>query len=90
NSEQEKDDLEGFIEVLDEMLDAERDEWKKAVHPLCSALEGNCCRCISFKIINSPTLLLPRWHETVTGTNFKDHILPCDVSTWWNSIFDML
>ena len=48
------------------------------------------CHCISFKIISSPTLLLPRWRETVTGTDFKDRILPRDISTRWNSTFDML
>ncbi|KAE9398169.1 hypothetical protein BT96DRAFT_763845, partial [Gymnopus androsaceus JB14] len=79
---------EGFIEVLDEMSDAERDEWNEAVQPLHSALVK--CRRISFKIINSPTLLLPRWRETVAGTDFKDRVLPRDVSTRWNLTFDML
>ncbi|KAE9407459.1 hypothetical protein BT96DRAFT_809445, partial [Gymnopus androsaceus JB14] len=47
-------------------------------------------RRISFKIINSPTLLLPRWREQVAGTQFKDRVLPRDVSTRWNSTYDML
>lgn len=38
NGDQEKDDLEGFVEVLDEMTDNEREEWNEAVQPLRSAL----------------------------------------------------
>ncbi|KAF9052598.1 hypothetical protein BDP27DRAFT_1386323 [Rhodocollybia butyracea] len=64
------------------------EEWNEAVQPLRAALVK--CRHVSFKIINSPTLLLPRWRETVAGTNFKDHILPRDVTTRWNSTYDML
>ncbi|KAF9059142.1 hypothetical protein BDP27DRAFT_1239377, partial [Rhodocollybia butyracea] len=30
------------------------------------------------------------WRETVAGTNFKDRILPRDVTTRWNSTYDML
>ncbi|KAE9397309.1 hypothetical protein BT96DRAFT_823537, partial [Gymnopus androsaceus JB14] len=41
-------------------------------------------------IINLPTLLLPRWHETVANTEFKNHVLPRDVATHWNSTYNML
>jgi hypothetical protein len=47
-------------------------------------------RKISFKIINSPTLLLPRWREQVSNTKFKNRVLPRDVATRWNSTYDML
>lgn len=47
-------------------------------------------RKISFKIINSPTKLLPRWCEVVTGSPFEKRVLPRDVSTRWNSTYDML
>ncbi|KAF9064678.1 hypothetical protein BDP27DRAFT_1154075, partial [Rhodocollybia butyracea] len=79
---------EGFVDVLTEMTETEREEWNEAVQPLRAALGK--CRCVSFKIISSPTLLLPRWRETVAGTNFKDRILPRDVTTRWNSTYDML
>lgn len=38
NGAQERDDLEGFVEVLDEMTEEEREEWNEAVQPLRSAL----------------------------------------------------
>ncbi|KAE9383909.1 hypothetical protein BT96DRAFT_843140 [Gymnopus androsaceus JB14] len=45
---------------------------------------------ISFKIINSTTLLLPQWREHVANTAFKDRVLPRDVATQWNSTYNML
>ncbi|KAJ3753120.1 ribonuclease H-like domain-containing protein, partial [Lentinula raphanica] len=47
-------------------------------------------RKISFKIIHSTTILLPKWREQVAGTEFDGQILPRDVATRWNSTFDML
>lgn len=47
-------------------------------------------RRISFKIINSPTLLLPRWRAITATTPFEHRTLPRDVATRWNSTFDML
>ncbi|KAJ3965909.1 hypothetical protein EV361DRAFT_809920, partial [Lentinula raphanica] len=45
---------------------------------------------IAYKIINSPTQLLPKWLEQVADTKFADHKLPRDVATRWNSTHDML
>lgn len=50
-------------------------------------------RRIAFKIINSPTLLLPQWHallEREAPSQFHGRSLPRDVSTRWNSTFDHL
>ncbi|KAJ3748251.1 hypothetical protein EV360DRAFT_56962 [Lentinula raphanica] len=47
-------------------------------------------RKISFKIIHSTTILLPKWREHIAGTEFKGQVLPRDVATRWNSSFDML
>ncbi|KAJ3722270.1 hypothetical protein C8R42DRAFT_579770, partial [Lentinula raphanica] len=41
---------------------------------------------IAFKIVNSPTGLLPRWRALQPNIC----ILPCDVLTRWNSTYDML
>jgi hypothetical protein len=44
----------------------------------------------SFAIINSTTLLLPRWKETLRSMGLKERIMPRDVNTRWNSTYDML
>ncbi|KAE9384083.1 hypothetical protein BT96DRAFT_755232, partial [Gymnopus androsaceus JB14] len=88
NGEKERDDVEGFVEVLQEMSEEEREQWEKDVKPVRTALFK--ARKISFKIINSTTVLLPQWREHVANTAFKDRVLPCNVATWWNSTYNML
>lgn len=161
NGNQGADNVDGFVEVLQEMTEAEREQWKEDVEPVRTALFkvsptlqphhsalsclsvypfilpchvyclsfefdntlmsaclpriclsfdntfvslspadyhlqqllfllGPQTRKISFKIINSTTLLLPRWRQHVSGTRFKDRVLPRDVATRWNSTYDML
>ncbi|KAJ3765130.1 hypothetical protein FB446DRAFT_622898, partial [Lentinula raphanica] len=79
---------EGFVEVLNEMSAAEREAWQDNVAPVKSALFKT--RKIAFKIINSPTGLLPKWREHLIDTEFEGLVLPRDVSTRWNSTYDML
>jgi hypothetical protein len=47
-------------------------------------------RKIAFKVINSSTLILPTWRETLKELKMKDRIIPRDVETRWNSTYDML
>jgi hypothetical protein len=47
-------------------------------------------RRFSFKIINSTTLLLPAWKETLKDLKLAVKYMPRDVATHWNSTFDML
>ncbi|KAJ3767726.1 hypothetical protein FB446DRAFT_613343, partial [Lentinula raphanica] len=47
-------------------------------------------RKIAFKIINSTTLLLPKWNEHLSGLGLDVKKLRRDVSTRWNSTHDML
>ncbi|KAJ3833743.1 hypothetical protein F5878DRAFT_546022 [Lentinula raphanica] len=88
NGAQERDDNEGFVDVLNEMSAGERATWQNEVTPVKSALYKT--RKISFKIIHSTTGLLPRWREQVSDTEFADQVLPRDVATRWNSTYDML
>jgi hypothetical protein len=39
---------------------------------------------------NSTTILLPEWFKILPTYNLHPHIMPCDVSTHWNSTFYML
>ncbi len=47
-------------------------------------------RKFSFKIIHSSTIILPRWKAILEEGGLKQKILPQDVSTWWNSMFNMI
>jgi len=47
-------------------------------------------RKIAFSIINSTTILLPMWFQTLEKMKLKERKMPRDVSTRWNSTFDML
>ena len=45
---------------------------------------------MAFVLKNSMTLLLLQWSKTLTAHHLPYHMMPHDVSTWWNSTFDML
>ena len=45
---------------------------------------------LAFNVIYSTTIILPVWHAILEQLNLPDQIMPCDVSTRWNSTFDML
>jgi hypothetical protein len=46
---------------------------------------------LAFKVVNSTTLLLPSWKEYVAKEeDLTERIIPRDVTTRWNSTFDML
>lgn len=47
-------------------------------------------RKLAFKIIHSTTLFLPAWKMILDELQLPIRIMPCDVSTRWNSTFDML
>lgn len=39
---------------------------------------------------NSTTILLPAWEMMLSTHGLSTHMMPCDVSTHWNSTFNML
>lgn len=47
-------------------------------------------RKLSYAIINSTTLLLPKWFSTLEDLKLDERTMPRDVSTRWNSTYDML
>lgn len=47
-------------------------------------------RKLSYAIINSTTLLLPKWFSTLEDAKLDERTMPRDVSTRWNSTYDIL
>ena len=45
---------------------------------------------LSYAIIHSTTLLLPTWFSTLKDMKLDERTMPRDVSTRWNSTYDML
>jgi len=47
-------------------------------------------RKVSYAIKNSSTNILPRWYQVLDELNLVSRMLPRDVTTRWNSTYDML
>jgi hypothetical protein len=47
-------------------------------------------RKTAFAIKNSTTLMLPRWYAILKELKLNERIMPRDVTTRWNSTYDML
>ena len=41
-------------------------------------------------IKNSSTIILPQWYKVLKSLSLKPHMMQRDVSTCWNSTYDML
>jgi hypothetical protein len=51
---------------------------------------GSQLRKVAFAIKNSTTILLPHWFEILRDLETAENMIPRDVTTRWNSTFDML
>jgi hypothetical protein len=47
-------------------------------------------RKLAYAIKNSTTILLPRWFSILHDLETAEQMMPRDVTTRWNSTFDML
>jgi hypothetical protein len=45
---------------------------------------------LAFRIVHSSTVLLPAWKVLLEELELKVRVMPWDISTQWNSTFDML
>ncbi|THU82347.1 hypothetical protein K435DRAFT_632528, partial [Dendrothele bispora CBS 962.96] len=83
----EVDDLDDLIDELEQMGEEEQKEVEKRLTPVKVVLVK--LRKIAFKIINSPTLLLPAWKSVLQELDEVEKLMPRDVSTRWNSTYNM-
>ena len=47
-------------------------------------------RKVAFAIKNSTTIVLPQWFTVLQDLELTERMMPRDVTTRWNSTFDML
>ncbi|KAF9053411.1 hypothetical protein BJ165DRAFT_1338755 [Panaeolus papilionaceus] len=82
------DASDGWEQELDALTWAEREAAEESLLPVRRILAK--IRKVSFKTINSTTLLLPAWKECLEELNLAVKVIPRDVRTRWNSTYDML
>jgi hypothetical protein len=47
-------------------------------------------RKTTYTIKNSSIIILPKWFTILDGLKLKEHMMSRDVTTRWNSMYDML
>ncbi|KIM64703.1 hypothetical protein SCLCIDRAFT_114537 [Scleroderma citrinum Foug A] len=82
------DDVEGWVDEIPLLTCEERGTLENQVRPVRIALAK--IRKLAFKIIHSTTIVLLAWDATCAEMGFKQKRIPRDVSTHWNSAFNML
>ncbi|KAG0695950.1 hypothetical protein DFH29DRAFT_813631 [Suillus ampliporus] len=82
------DNTDGLVDENELLNTDERKDLQNTIWPVQLALVKLCK--LGYKIIHSTTKILPTWHDILCELKMTPSILPCDVSTWWNSTFDML
>jgi hypothetical protein len=98
------DDIEGWVDEMDQLLEEEGKELRWKIQPVrlvlmkvriftlrtCVYWTGWQLRKLAFKILHSTTKLLPAWHSHLKELKLCDRIIPRDVTTRWNLTFNML
>ncbi|KAG2112005.1 uncharacterized protein F5147DRAFT_553633, partial [Suillus discolor] len=79
------DDINGLVDAAMILNTEEQQELQSSVCPVKDALAK-----LSYKIIHSTTKILPVWYDILTELEMSARMLPRDVLTRWNSMFDML
>ncbi|KIL56936.1 hypothetical protein M378DRAFT_47886, partial [Amanita muscaria Koide BX008] len=82
------DDTDGWVDENAFLPPGECAELDENIRPLRMILVK--VRKLAYKIVNSSTILLPAWVSTLKELDLDVRRLPRDVSTRWNSTFDML
>ncbi|KAG2031924.1 hypothetical protein BDR03DRAFT_819787, partial [Suillus americanus] len=84
----EVDNDDGFVDEVELLDETERAALKKEIRPVKLVLVK--VRKLAYKTIHSTTIILPAWHAILKDLSEPQTLMPCDVATRWNSMFDML
>ncbi|KAF8224570.1 hypothetical protein L208DRAFT_1161611, partial [Tricholoma matsutake] len=82
------DDDEEDDDALDDLTEEEHEVLMENTASVRATLDKICK--LSFAIIHLTTIALPAWHKACTANSHPIHLIPCDVKTCWNSMYDML
>jgi hypothetical protein len=103
--DEEDDNVDGWVDEMAKLSEEESEELQKSIQPVRLVLVKvrkfvilltvivkllSQLRKLAFKIIHSTTKLLPAWRDYLKELKLADRLMPRDVSTRWNSTFDML
>ncbi|KAF6762937.1 hypothetical protein DFP72DRAFT_801544 [Ephemerocybe angulata] len=80
--------MEGWVDERVGMRAEELDELNDTVVSVCLAIV-KLCR-FSYAVLYSTTILLLHWFAILAELGLLARIMPRDVSTRWNSTYDML
>ncbi|KAF8220273.1 hypothetical protein L208DRAFT_1334794 [Tricholoma matsutake] len=84
----EDDDLGDWVDKVAALTPEEQETLKDSIRPIKMVLVK--LRKLAFKIVHSSTILLPAWKTCLEDLELVLWIMPRDVTTQWNSTFDML
>ncbi|GBE87594.1 putative AC9 transposase [Sparassis crispa] len=82
------DDLREDVDELAALDEGAREELLSKTAEVRSTLTK--VRRLSFVIIHSTTIALPAWHDACRSTKMPVRMIPRDVTTRWNSTYDMV
>ncbi|KAG1763760.1 hypothetical protein EDD22DRAFT_776686 [Suillus occidentalis] len=82
------DDVDGWVDEVVNLTGQEHAELYKTLQPVKLVLVK--LRKLAFKIVHSSTLLLPAWKALLPELELAVRIMLHNVSTRWNSTYDML
>ncbi|KAG0699300.1 hypothetical protein DFH29DRAFT_809241 [Suillus ampliporus] len=82
------DNEDGWVDEVALLDQDERIELQRDIQPVKLVLLKLCK--LSYKLINSTTILLPAWRKILLDLQMTPTNMPRDVCTRWNSTFDML
>ena len=98
------DNVDGWVDEMAALSQGEREVLQETLRPvkmllvkvnimtrtMCDAYHVRQVRKLAFKTINSTTLLLPAWARCLEELDLEFKLIPRDVTTRWNSTYDML